>query len=110
MSPDPVETPDTDPMNQGEVRSEWVAAPADSHVGWFQLVDRSASQFGASSEILVSFKSGKNTHAPPAMYAYKFSKHHAAKAVFDMLKGSDHPGAVVHAELKAKNVPYKRIN
>ncbi len=107
MSPD---LPVDETVNQGEVRSEWVPAPADSHVGWFQLVDRSASAFGASSEILVTFKSPKASHSPPAMYRYKFSKHNAARSVFEQLKGSDHPGQVIHAELIKKNVPYTRLN
>lgn len=107
---DPGIPPADDQTNQGEVRSEWVQAPADSHVGWFQLVDRSASEFGASSELLVSFKSAKSSHSPPSMYKYKFSKHHAARATFEALKASDHPGEVVHAELKKKNIPYTRVN
>ncbi len=107
MNPDNTETAED---NQGEIRSEWVEAPADSHVDGFQLIDRSASAFGASSDVIVRFKGGKNSHSPPATYRYRFSKHYAAQSVFEALKGADHPGEVVHAELKRKNIPYIRIS
>lgn len=107
MNPDPEETPHE---NEGEVKSEWITAPGDSHVDGFQLLDRSASGFGASSEIIVRFKGGKKNASPPSSYRYKFSKHNAARAVFDALSSSDHPGEVVHAELIKKNVPFIRIH
>jgi hypothetical protein len=96
--------------NQGEVRSGWVSAPQDSHVDGFELVDRSSSQFGAMSEIIVRFKGGKKNHSPPATYRYRFSKHNLAQSVFESLSGSAHPGEVVDAELKKKNVPFTRVS
>lgn len=105
MSPDPSPT-----ENQGEIRSGWVEAPLDSHVDGFELIDRSSSAFGAMSEIIVRFKGGKKNHSPPATYRYRFSKHNLAQAVFASLSGSSNPGEVVHAELKAKNVPYIRVS
>lgn len=96
--------------NQGELASEWVSAPADSHVARFRLLDRSASEFGASSEVWVEFKGGGKSHRPPAMYKYSFSSHDAARAVFDALVGSAHPGEVVDAQLKKGRVPYDRVS
>lgn len=92
--------------NQGEERSDWVEAPADSHVAGFMLIDRSHSEFGASSEVVVTFKGGGKNHKPPSTYRYRFSKHNQARAVFDTLSGADHPGEVIWAELIRKNVPY----
>jgi hypothetical protein len=94
--------------NQGQVLSDWISAPGDSHVDAFRLIDNSASEFGASSHILVRFKGSRG--GTPATYRYTFSKHYAAKATFEALSGSAHPGEVVHSELKAKNVPYFRVS
>ncbi len=94
------------PENQGEEVSEWVDAPAESHVAGFQLVDRSKSEFGASTEIIITFKGGGKNHRAPATYRFRSTKHNQMRAVFDALKGSTHPGEVIHAELIKKNVPY----
>ena len=96
--------------NQGEKRSGWMEAPADSHVDGFELIDNSMSEFGASSVIVVRFKGGKKNHSPPATYKYTFSKHNLARAVFDALCGSEHPGEIIDAELKKKNVPFARVS
>ncbi len=94
--------------NQGEMVSEWVNAPADSHVLRYRLMDRSASEFGASSEVWVTFKGGEGrTHKPPATYRYKFGIHADARAVFDALCGAAHPGSIVHEMLKKPRVPYE---
>lgn len=105
MSPD-----QASPDNQGEIRSGWVTAPDDSHVDGFELIDRSNSEFGGTSKIVVRFKGGKKSHSPPATYEYSFSKHNLAQAVFSALQGSAHPGEVIDAELKKKNVPYRRVS
>jgi hypothetical protein len=106
----PTASSDQSLENQGEVRSGWVTAPGDSHVDGFELIDRSASSYGAISEIIVRFKGGKKNHSPPATYKYRFSKHNLAQAIFQELQGSDHPGAVIDAELKKKNVPFIRVS
>ncbi len=93
--------------NQGEVKSDWVSAPADSHVDGFQLIDRSASEYGANSKIIVRFKGRKG---PPATYEYSSTKHFAMKATFDALCGSANPGEVVHSELIAKKIPFIRLS
>lgn len=92
--------------NQGEVVSDWVEAPESSHVAGFQLIDRSASSYGANSEVVVTFKGGGKNHKPPATYRYRFSNHDEARSVFDALSGADHPGSVVHELLKKRGVPY----
>lgn len=97
--------------NQGEVASDWVNAPGDSHVARFRLLDRTASEFGAGSQIIVVFKAATGkTHRPEAAYAYKFSVHDQARAVFDALCGAAHPGEVVDAQLKKARVPYERVS
>lgn len=95
--------------NQGEMVSEWVSAPADSHVARFRLLDRSGSEFGASSEVWVEFKGSAKSHKPPAAYKYKFSSHDQARGVFDALCAAAHPGEVVDAQLKKPRVPYERV-
>lgn len=101
-------TPEMKPTeNQGELASDWVAAPGDSHVGRFRLLDRSASEFGASSEVWVEFKGGNR---PPATYKYKFSSHDQARGVFDALCAAPHPGEVVDSQLKKARVPYERVS
>ena len=92
--------------NQGEQVSEWVDAPEDSHVAGFQFIDRSMSEFGANSVIVVTFKGGGKNHKPPATYHYSSSKHNYMKSVFEALKGSAHPGAVIDSMLKKANIPY----
>ena len=93
--------------NQGEQVSEWVSTPQSSNVEGFQLFDRSASEYGASSAIDVQFK-GKGGK-PPSKYRYTFSKHDQARAVFEALKGADSVGHTVQVELKDKKVPYTRV-
>jgi hypothetical protein len=96
--------------NQGEKVSEWVNAPEDSHVARFRLIDRSGSEFGASSEIWVTFKSSIKNHKAPASYRYTFATHDEARSVWAALKGSAHPGEVVHSELILPRVPYQRVS
>lgn len=96
----------TSTENQGEKVSPWVGAPADSHVLKFRFFDRSLSEFGASSEIWVTFKGGGKSHKPPASYRYSFSSHDKAKQIWADLCGSAHPGEVIDAELKKPRVPF----
>lgn len=96
--------------NQGEMASAWVDAPADSHVARYRLLDRTLSEFGASSEVWVTFKGGGKNHTPPATYKYKFGTHDQARAVFDALCGSAHPGEVVDSQLKKPRVPFERVS
>ena len=90
--------------NQGEEDSGWATAPGDSHVAAFRLLDRSRSEFGASSEVWVRFK-GRGSKPGPT-YRYKLGSHAGAKQIFADLKGSAHPGEVVHQYLKEPRVPY----
>jgi hypothetical protein len=94
--------------NQGELDSGWIAAPADSHVESFRLLDRGGSEFGAASEIRVRFKATKTQ--PTAEYAYTLSSHDVARAVFGALEGAASPGTVIDAQLKKTRTPYRRIS
>lgn len=94
--------------NQGEEVSEWVSTPGASHVAAFRLVDRSKTEFGASSEIHVTFK-GTGTK-PGGSYVYSLSSHDAARQIFADMRASGHPGEVIHTELIAPRVPYKRVS
>jgi hypothetical protein len=94
--------------NQGEEVSEWFSAPEGSHVAGFQFIDRSKSEFAATSELIVTYK-GKNGK-PPATYSYKLNSHESLRNIFESLKGAEHPGALIDAQLKKANVPYKRIS
>jgi hypothetical protein len=97
--------------NQGETRSDWVSAPSESHVARFQLTDHSASEFGASSSIVIVFKAKQGRiHKPESSYRYKFSSHDQARGVFDALCGSAHPGEVIDQQLKKPNVPCERVS
>ena len=97
----------TETRNQGEKVSPWVAAPADSHVLRFKYYDRSLSEFGASSEIWITFKGGGKNHKPPATYSYHFGTHDTARQVWTDLCAAAHPGEIVDAQLKKPRVPFK---
>lgn len=95
------------PENQGESITPWVSAPGSSHVAAFRLLDRSLSEFGASSEVWVTFKGGGKSHRPPPTYRYKLGSHDRAKEVFAALCGAEHPGEVIDAQLKKPRVPFE---
>lgn len=98
------------PDNQGESVGEWVSAPAGSHLGAFRLIDRSGSEYGASSNIEIRFNPAAGSSKPSSVYEYTFSNHDQARAVFDALSSAGHPGEVVDKMLVKARVPYIRLS
>ena len=96
---------------------DWTPAPADSHVHSFRLTLPEELARGPGGRLMggkapatveVRFrKAGRGKR--PAHYAYSFSDHADARAVFDALRDADHPGEVVDARLRKAGVPYAKL-
>lgn len=99
-----------EPEGHRDGGAEWVRAPDSSHLWGFRFFDARQLKFlrtlfGGESHLEVRFKpSGKK--ATFSDYRYVFRDAAEGERVFEAMKAADHPGEVVHAELKLKGVTY----
>jgi len=87
--------------------TEWVDAPAESHVKAFRYVDRSQSRLGGPSEVWVTFKAKdtKTKHYPEVTYKYEWYDHSAGLEAWGAISEAGSPGQVIDG-WKKSHVPY----
>lgn len=94
--------------------SEWVDAPASSHLHSFRYNDARNNPLlqppGGDGRSQIEIRFRPKGRWPMTWYRYFFADHDEAQAIWEFLQEMEHPGMLVKDELEGRGVPYMKIS
>lgn len=101
--------------------SEWIDAPATSHVHSFKYQDsrqKGQSRFlktflanaPSAGRSILSVRFKPSGRFGVVHYEYYFSNAEVGRLVFDAMRLAAHPGEIVHFHLIRQKVPYRKVS
>jgi len=106
MSPQGREDPET-------VITDWVEAPATSHLRRFRFINRAFAEDGRPSELHVTFRATRSPRTGKyygeSTYTYESQSHLALRQTYAAMEIDEHPGAVLHRDLIARGNRGRKI-